>query len=50
MVEIVGGHEKIKSRMVFWANGPLSALWATSKFLWKMKFSEILLILDKILT
>ncbi len=38
MVEVVGAHEYMKSRREFFANGPLCALWATSKFLWEKNF------------
>ncbi len=47
VVEIVGGHEHIKSHKEFCANGPLCALWAISLFNWKMLFSKILLILHQ---
>jgi hypothetical protein len=47
---IVGPHEYIKSRSVFWANGPLCALWATSKFVWKNNnFVEFLMFFNIIL-
>ncbi len=50
VADIVGPHEYIKSRSVFWANGPLCALWATSKFVWKKNyFVEILMFLNIIL-